>query len=399
MIDADAEIEILRNGVVTGTVNGVPTKVVGKPNTWLYSYSGVTFAAGDVVIVRFKAGSFSDKSGATNSAEDERFFVVDNTPGSNPNGKPGPIAALASPLNGQHRHGGRAQRPPLPRHHVHQPRRQPDQQGDSIEDAGPPFMLSGTGTATSWTRRLRRARLVGLPLLVSGSAANATTAHLPLLPQGQGAQQRERHVHRRRGHAHLRRQLVHRRQRGHPGQHEGRRWRPGRTVAGRLRHPVLHPRPVAPGRRPRPAALPRPAHPAGPDHRHRRLRVRRRHAGADHRARRSTGPPSTSAGRPNSTAGTSQAQADRRQRRPGRRAGHLRPRRRRARPAQRQRAGRSPTGKWGAAGRLPEADVPNVATLTADGMVFGYDPATRAAGRRSCSRIDNATITFPTLRA
>ena len=174
VIDADAEIEILRNGVVTGTVNGVPTKVVGKPNTWLYSYSGVTFAAGDVVTVRFKAGSFTDESGATNWAEDERFFVVDNTPGSNPNGDPRPIAALANPGNG----GAVTASELNQRGYLDVTYTSLD--GDPIREAelktGVPFKISGTGVTADLDRDLQgHPNIVGTPLLVSGFGPKATT--------------------------------------------------------------------------------------------------------------------------------------------------------------------------------------------------------------------------------
>ena len=58
----------------------------------------------------------------------------------------------------------------------------------------------------------------------------------------------------------------------------------------------------------------------------------------------------------------------------------------------------APTGKWGLRVASLEAVVPNVATLTADGVVFNYDPAPPAgSGPQELLRIANAKIDFPSL--
>ena len=107
---------------------------------------------------------------STTSAETEQFYVVE------PRGqKPGPIAVLASPGNGETVTVARAQRPSLPRRHLHQPRRHPDQQG----------LDRGRGRRVQAHRHRPGGRasstpagspiIVGLPLLIAGRGADATS--------------------------------------------------------------------------------------------------------------------------------------------------------------------------------------------------------------------------------
>ena len=57
-----------------------------------------------------------------------------------------------------------------------------------------------------------------------------------------------------------------------------------------------------------------------------------------------------------------------------------------------------PTGKWGLRIASLEAVIPNVATLNAQGVVFGYDPApAKDDGTQELLRIASANITFPKL--
>jgi hypothetical protein len=94
--DATQEFELLLNGQpISGvTVNGTPTAVQGRPNTYRYSVSG-PLTAGQVT-VRFLPQSFSDNAGAGNFGEVEQFSVVQNE-----TDKPGPTAQVSSPANGE----------------------------------------------------------------------------------------------------------------------------------------------------------------------------------------------------------------------------------------------------------------------------------------------------------
>ena len=249
------------------------------------------------------------------------------------------------------RHGGLAQRPPLPRHHVHQPRRQPDQQGVDRGRRRRVHALRHRHRRRA-ARRRRRARHRRPAAAGQRSCGHRHDGDLPLLPEGQGQQEHRRPVQDRQHPGQLPR---HRHQ---PGVDHQRPHGRGPRQERRRPHPVVHPRRVGARRdHRRRRAHPRPAHAAGPLDRHRRRRVRRRHAGAHHRAGRGPGLPRLRpAGRLDGghLAGAGRLEG---QGRPGRRAGHLRPRRGRPRPAQRQRAGR-PDRQVGAAGRLPRGRRP-----------------------------------------
>ena len=171
--DALPEFEVWVNGVkvTTMTVNNVPTRVVGKINTWLYSWSG-TAPDNGIVEIRFLANAFTDNSGVGNMAETERFFVVSLDSGGNPI-PPGPVASLASPMNGEALSAAdlNARRyiditftsldgTPIDK--------------ASIEDIAPEFTMSGPGILDLMVDATGAPVLVGLPLLISGRGADAT---------------------------------------------------------------------------------------------------------------------------------------------------------------------------------------------------------------------------------
>ncbi len=172
--DTDAEIQLLAGGVAIAgvTVSGVPTLVSGT--TYRYTYTG-TLPQG-LVTVRFLNGGFSDRSGAMLMGEDESFLVFQPTLAQP---KPGPYATLASPSNGGSITAAQinAQRylditwtslPPADGV-APEPIRT-----SSIESATvAPFVVTGPlgDLALSGGRPV----LVGTPLLISGRADTATT--------------------------------------------------------------------------------------------------------------------------------------------------------------------------------------------------------------------------------
>ena len=181
--DPDAEIQLFSGGTALAgiTVSGVPTLVSGT--TYRYTYTGVL--TDGLVTVRFLNGGFSDTSGAMVMGEDETFVVF--TPGTDPvtgkPKKPGPAATIANPSNGGTITAAQinAQRyidityTSLPPATGVAP--EPINKS-SIENAGSaPFFISGTfgDLATTGSGSTIRPVIVGAPLLISGRADTATT--------------------------------------------------------------------------------------------------------------------------------------------------------------------------------------------------------------------------------
>ncbi|HPV80387.1 MAG TPA: hypothetical protein PLK64_11350, partial [Dermatophilaceae bacterium] len=176
--DSDPEFDLLVNGSPsTVTVNGIPTAVAGKVNTWTYTLSGALPADG-LVTVRFRQAGFSDLGGSMNMSEDEQFVLFTPTP-TNP--RPGPVAQLANPSGGGTITAAQinAQRyidvtytsVPAATGGVLDPIIK-----SSIETSVAPFKITGAGIADLALDPVTGAPLiVGQPLLISGRAATATT--------------------------------------------------------------------------------------------------------------------------------------------------------------------------------------------------------------------------------
>ena len=170
--DADQEFDIVVSTGATITVNGIPTKVAGKINTWRYSFTG-NLPANGVVTVKFRAGGVTDLGGSSSMAEEERFYLFSPVAGQL---EPGPIATLASPASGGTITAGQlnAQRyidvtytsldgTPIMK--------------SSLEVAAAPFTLTGPGVTTDLRMGSGSHPYVvgGAPMLVSGLDATATT--------------------------------------------------------------------------------------------------------------------------------------------------------------------------------------------------------------------------------
>ncbi len=102
--DTGQEFELLINGQLASTfgivVNGTPTVVPGLRNVFRYTITGAIPEAGEIA-VRFIAGSFADLSPvpASNAVETEYFTLVNPLPsGTLP--PAGPVGQLANPVNG-----------------------------------------------------------------------------------------------------------------------------------------------------------------------------------------------------------------------------------------------------------------------------------------------------------
>ena len=170
--DVAPEFEIWVNGVKsTVAIGTMPTPVAGLINTWDYTFSGNLFPTGGtsgVVEVRFVTGGISDNSGAGSFGESEQFYV---TPSESQ--KPGPVAVLASPGNGE-----TLTAPALnARRYIDVTFTSLDGtpiRKSSIEDAAPEFKLVGTGLQDVALDATGAPILVGLPLLISGRDAGAT---------------------------------------------------------------------------------------------------------------------------------------------------------------------------------------------------------------------------------
>ncbi len=165
IVDPDAEFEVWANGVKTNLVLGTPVKVAGI-NTWEYAWSGTLPSAG-VVEIRFLAGGFSDNNNIGSLAEVEQFYLVPTA-----EAKPGPVAALASPLNGERLTAASLNA----RRYLDVTFTSLDGSAirkSSIEDAAAEFKLTGTGLADVLLDAAGAPVLVGMPLLISGRAADA----------------------------------------------------------------------------------------------------------------------------------------------------------------------------------------------------------------------------------
>jgi len=103
ILDATPEFEFLIDGAAAPgiTINGAPTKVAGKLNTYRYTFTGNLPSTGSHVFsTHFLSGSFSDNSGSSatgvnNSDTSQQVFTVPTN-----DAKPGPSASLASPGSG-----------------------------------------------------------------------------------------------------------------------------------------------------------------------------------------------------------------------------------------------------------------------------------------------------------
>ena len=169
--DPGAEFEVLVNGQVSTliAVNGAATRVLGKINTFKYSFTvnGV-IPTEAVVQIRFLPGTFSDQSGVggagvTNFGETEQFFLVPALDAS-----PRPVAILASPGNGE---AITALDLNARRYIDITFQSFSDYAIDktSITDSLPEFRLTGSGVADLAVDPLTGAPiLVGAPLLISG---------------------------------------------------------------------------------------------------------------------------------------------------------------------------------------------------------------------------------------
>ncbi|HEX7197169.1 MAG TPA: hypothetical protein VF364_10120, partial [Candidatus Limnocylindria bacterium] len=175
--DAAAEITVSVAGS-TGVwvVDGIPTAVVGKANTWMYSVSGPALPGTGVVTVRFIEGSITANHGAGLTAllvgEEEKFYVFTPTAEAP---RPGPLASLTvasvsqAQLNAQGYIDLTYTSLPATTGGVADPILK-----SSIETAATaPFQISGLigDLAVSATGV---PLLIGTPLLISGAAANAT---------------------------------------------------------------------------------------------------------------------------------------------------------------------------------------------------------------------------------
>ncbi len=107
ILDVEQEFDILVGGAPLAglTVNGTPEKLANKVGVYRYRLLGTfAFPATGVVTVQFRANAFSDLSGAggtgvPNVPETEQFYLVAAATG--PGSIPPPIAVLASPGNGE----------------------------------------------------------------------------------------------------------------------------------------------------------------------------------------------------------------------------------------------------------------------------------------------------------
>ena len=102
IIDPEQEFDVYVNGSLTPApivINGTPTAVAGKLNTWRYTFTG-SLPTDGVVTVVFRTNGFSDQSGPGGTgvpsiSEVETFFLV-----ATPSSQPPPIAVLANPGSG-----------------------------------------------------------------------------------------------------------------------------------------------------------------------------------------------------------------------------------------------------------------------------------------------------------
>ena len=172
ILDAAPEFEVLFNGSpVTGLVIGNAVLVPGKVNTYAYRITGLPSIAG-VVEIRFLNGAFSDATGIGSTAETERFFQVAVVSGQIV--KPGPVATLASPSNGETLSAADLNA----RRYIDVTYTSQDGkpvERASIEDGAAEFTLSGTGVLDVMRDATGAPVVVGVPLLIAGLGADATS--------------------------------------------------------------------------------------------------------------------------------------------------------------------------------------------------------------------------------
>ena len=167
--DPNPEFEVWYNGAKVNLTLATPTPVTGKVNTWRYTFSGWTPTGTGVVEIRFLANGFSDYSGTASMAETERFFLV-----AAEGDQPGPIATLVSPLNGQSLSAAELNaRRYLDVTYTSLNGKAIDK--TSIEDVAPEFRISGAGVLDLMRDASGAPVIVGLPVLIDGFKADATT--------------------------------------------------------------------------------------------------------------------------------------------------------------------------------------------------------------------------------
>ncbi|HRA75297.1 MAG TPA: hypothetical protein PLE12_03570, partial [Propionicimonas sp.] len=166
--DAAAELQVLVNGTAVA-LSGAPVKLAAT--TWQYTLAA-PISGNALVTVRFIAGAFADNGGNLTSGEDEYFVVFTPTATQT---RPGPVATLASPANGATITVGQlnAQR--------YLDVTWTSLDGNPIDKATlavalAPFTLTGSGVADLKRDSDGRPTLVGgAPLLISGRGDDATT--------------------------------------------------------------------------------------------------------------------------------------------------------------------------------------------------------------------------------
>ena len=166
--DPAGEFEVWVNGAKVDVTFAKPVAVTGQVNTWAYVFSGWTPANG-LVEIRFLAGGVTDNNGIGSAAETERFFVV-----TGPDDKPGPIATVASPGNGETLSAADLNA----RRYIDVTYTSLDGKPinkASITDAAAEFRLEGPGVLDVMLDSAGSPVLVGLPLLISGTALGATS--------------------------------------------------------------------------------------------------------------------------------------------------------------------------------------------------------------------------------
>ena len=387
--DASAEFDLLFNGASqsTVTVNGASTLVSGT--TYRYSLSA-PLAAG-LWTVRFVQGAFSDNGGATNMSADQQFVVF--TPTTN-SPKPGPVATLANPAAGGTITAAQINAQgyidvtytSLPGTTGGTP--DPILKSSIENSAVAPFTLTGSGVTGVTRDGGNVPALLGAPLLISGRADTATTVTYryylkpidstyatPLFSAGAVVVSFQ----------------ANRIQSGVAG---------GSLAAGTIQQNLASTqsftdRPVSPRRLDqRGSDRPRPADAPGSERRAGRLRVLRRHGRPQHRPRRRPGVPGVRrAASNNSTDAEHAADQQRRQRQPARASWAPSTWRSTCSACSAGTSGSSRPASGACGSRRSTAEVPNVAKLTATGIVISYDPA--APVGQELVRINTATIEVP----
>ena len=172
--DVDPEFDLLLNGgAATVTVNGAPSLVSGT--TYRYALSAALTTG--LWTVRFRQGAFSDNAGASSMGADQQFVVFVATPSAP---KPGPVATVANPgggatitaaqINAQGYVDITYSSLPATTGATPDPIIK-----SSLETSTAPFSITGTGVADLARDGSNVPTLLGSPLLISGFAATATS--------------------------------------------------------------------------------------------------------------------------------------------------------------------------------------------------------------------------------